>query len=57
VTQKVYDAWRTRRGLPVGHVRAIEDAEVRAIYETGYWRPPRCGLLRGRSTSCSSTRP
>lgn len=48
VTQKVYDAWRSGRGLPVRDVRAIEDAEVRSIYETGYWRPPRCERLRRR---------
>jgi lysozyme family protein len=45
VTQNVYDAWRGRQGLPRRDVKAIEDAEVLAIYEAGYWIPPRCDLL------------
>ena len=46
VTQKTYDGWRTRQGLPTRHVRMIEDDEVETIYETGYWVPPRCDLLQ-----------
>lgn len=46
VTQKVYDAWRARQGVPRRDVKLIEDREVQAIYETGYWLPPRCDLLR-----------
>lgn len=46
VTQKVYAQWRERQGLPLRHVRLIEEAEVQAVYETGYWLPPRCDLLR-----------
>ncbi len=46
VTQKVYDSWRARQGLPQRHVREIEDAEVHAIYEADYWTPPRCDLLQ-----------
>lgn len=45
VTQKVYDHWRARRGLPKAHVKSIDDAEVHAIYEADYWLPPRCDLL------------
>ncbi|RPI06584.1 MAG: hypothetical protein EHM71_11640, partial [Zetaproteobacteria bacterium] len=45
VTQGVYDRWRAQHGLPPRHVKLIEDAEVEAIYETGYWLPPRCDLL------------
>jgi lysozyme family protein len=45
VTQKVYDDWRARQDLPPRHVKSIEDAEVQAIYEIGYWVPPRCDLL------------
>jgi lysozyme family protein len=45
VTQKVYEAWRRRQGLPQRDVKLIEDAEVQAIYEAGYWLPPRCDLL------------
>jgi lysozyme family protein len=46
VTQEVYDDWRARQDLPPRHVKSIEDAEVQAIYKTGYWMPPRCDLLR-----------
>jgi lysozyme family protein len=45
VTQKVYDAWRRRQGLPQCDVKMIEHNEVLAIYEGGYWIPPRCDLL------------
>ena len=46
VIQKVYDDWRTRQGLPKRDVRQLEDAEMHAIYEAGYWLPPRCDLLQ-----------
>ena len=46
VTQKVYDAWRDRQGFARRDVKLIEDREVHAIYEGGYWLPPRCDLLR-----------
>lgn len=45
VTQRVYDAWRRRQGLPQRDVKLIEDGEVHTIYESGYWIPPRCDLL------------
>jgi lysozyme family protein len=45
VTQKVYAGWRQRQGLAVQDVKLISKAEVTAIYETGYWVPPRCDLL------------
>lgn len=45
VTQKVYDAWRRRQGLPVRDVKRLEDTELQRIYEAGYWIPPRCDLL------------
>ena len=46
VIQRVYDDWRTRQGLPKRDVRQLEDAEMHAIYEAGYWLPPRCDLLQ-----------
>lgn len=46
VTQKVYDRWRQGQDLPARDVRLLEDAEMAAIYETGYWTPPRCDLLQ-----------
>jgi Putative secretion activating protein len=45
VTQKVYDGWRARQGLPAQDVKLITDAEVHAIYASDYWLPPRCDLL------------
>jgi lysozyme family protein len=48
VTQRVYTAWRARRGLPHQDVRHITDAEVKAIYESDYWLPPRCDQLPAR---------
>ncbi|CAH2409646.1 glycoside hydrolase family 108 protein [Mesorhizobium escarrei] len=45
VTQKVYDSWRQRRGLRPRDVRQLEEDELQAIYEEGYWLPPRCDLL------------
>jgi len=45
VTQRVYDRWRRRQGLPQRDVELIEDDEVHRIYESGYWIPPRCDLL------------
>ena len=46
VTQKVYDGWRARQGLPAQDVKGIADAEVHAIYAGDYWLPPRCDLLQ-----------
>ncbi len=37
VTQRVYDGWRRRRGVPVRSVRLIEPGEVEAIYRLQYW--------------------
>ncbi len=45
VTQKVYDDWRKGQGKAARDVRQLEDSEVQAIYESGYWLPPRCNLL------------
>jgi len=45
VTQKVYDGWRKTQGLPPREVRQLDDTEIGAIYESGYWRPSRCGDL------------
>src|SRR5215204_6417735 len=46
VTQRVYDDWRRRQGLPARDVRQLEGSEMQAIYEAGYWLPPRCDLLQ-----------
>lgn len=42
ITQRVYDAWRSKKGLVPRSVEQIEDREVAAIYETGYWVPAGC---------------
>lgn len=46
IAQRLYDDWRTRRGLPVRDVRQIRDDESHAIYEGGSWVPARCDLLQ-----------
>jgi lysozyme family protein len=48
VTQRVYDDWRRRRGLARQSVARLEEAEMHAIYEEGYWLPPGCDLLQRR---------
>lgn len=45
ITQRVYDAWRRRRGLAARPVRQIEDSEVAAIYRENYWDEVRCDEL------------
>lgn len=37
VTQRVYDNYRRRKGLPIRSVRFIENHEVEEIYRGGYW--------------------
>lgn len=39
VTQRVYNAWRTKSHLPIRDVYLIDDAEVEAIYRFQYWEP------------------
>ena len=48
ITQKTYDAWRARNGQAHQDVRDIDDAQVRAVYESAYWRPARCQDLPRR---------
>ena len=45
VTQKVYDAWRQRQGQAARDVRQLEESELHALYESGYWAPPKCPNL------------
>lgn len=45
VTQRVFDAWRKRQGLPVRDVKRLDDTELHRIYESGYWIPPHCDRL------------
>ncbi|MEK8050951.1 glycosyl hydrolase 108 family protein [Ideonella sp. DXS22W] len=45
ITQKVYDEWRGRQGLPARSVKELEDSEMHALYESGYWLPPKCDKL------------
>ena len=46
VTQAVYDTWRKAQGLAARDVRQLLDDELHAIYENGYWTPPRCHQLQ-----------
>ena len=39
VTQRVYNAWRTKSHLPLRDVYLISDLEVEAIYRFQYWEP------------------
>jgi lysozyme family protein len=45
VTQRVYDNFRTARGLQRRTVRQIEDAEVETIYRLQYWNAVRADDL------------
>lgn len=45
VTQRVYNGYRSRRGLPQRSVRSIEQAELRDIYRSQYWNPIHCDDL------------
>ncbi len=46
ITQRTFDDWRERQGLPTAPVLVISDDEVRAIYLEQYWRPARCNQLK-----------
>lgn len=48
VTQEVYDGWRAQQRLATRSVREITEDEVREVYKTGYWTPPRCDLLHSQ---------
>lgn len=37
VTQRVYDDWRERKGLPRRSVRELQQSELEAIYRRQYW--------------------
>ncbi|MAD98719.1 MAG: putative glycosyl hydrolase [Prokaryotic dsDNA virus sp.] len=37
VTQRVYDGWRRRKGMPIQSVKKITKDEVVAIYKDQYW--------------------
>lgn len=39
VTQRVYDGYRRRNGLPLQSVRFITNGEAAAIYKQQYWNP------------------
>lgn len=39
VTQREYDAYRTREELPLGDVWHATDSEVKQIYHDSYWSP------------------
>jgi lysozyme family protein len=46
VTQRVYDGWRARQGLPAQDLKLIGDDEVHTIYASDYWLPSRCDVLK-----------
>lgn len=45
VTQKVYDAYRTLKALPLRDVAQINDQELSEIYDTQYWDRASCDNL------------
>jgi len=45
ITQRNYDAWRSKQNLPMRPVQEITDDEVRSIYLTEYWAKASCPLL------------
>lgn len=45
VTKAVYDAYRTKKGLPKQSVKLISDVEVHDIYCTQYWLAAKCDKL------------
>ncbi len=45
VTQRVYDGWRRRKGLPLRDVKVMEEAERLAIYRGDYWDAVPCDPL------------
>lgn len=45
VTQRVFDAYCTKHGLPLHSVGDISDGQLQDIYQTGYWHPAGCDQL------------
>lgn len=45
ITQKTYNAFRRKKGLPLQSVRLVVDEEHNEIYRTGYWLAAGCHLL------------
>ncbi len=45
LTQRSYDAWRRKHGLPLQSVRRASDDEIRAIFREEYWTQARCDDL------------
>jgi len=52
VTQRVYDGWRSRRGVARRSVRAITKAELAALYRVQYWDAVRGDDLPGGLDYC-----
>ena len=47
ITQRVYNAYRRRKRLPIQSVRKITGAEAGEIYFDRYWIPAKCPALPG----------
>ena len=45
VTQKIYNAYRTKKNQPKRSVKDIADDELQDLYFNGYWRPAMCGEM------------
>lgn len=47
ITQREYDSWRSRQGLPFQSVRLIGPDDLAAIYRSDYWNACSCDQLPG----------
>lgn len=45
VTQRIYDDYRKRQGVPKRSVKDLEQRELEEIYFEGFWRPAMCQEL------------
>lgn len=45
VTQRTYDAWLLKNGMPATDVKDIPDKDVADIYRTEYWQRAKCDAL------------
>jgi lysozyme family protein len=51
VTQKTYDGFRKRKGIPKRSVKEISEDELKEIYFNGYWVPARCSDMPNEALS------
>ena len=52
ITQKTYDAWKTKKGLPHADVFSITEQEAKDIYYSEYWLVGGCDKLTPKLAVC-----